>query len=177
MFKAIRQRIRDIGTLKTLCFRAEEHANRRGHREPGAEHFVLAALELQDDTAHRALSSLGITPATFDAAIEEQYRSALANMGLEVGGMPVFDEGESVPVASGPYRAQPSGQALMAVLTREIMKAEQKRDTAAPLLGAHVLLAASAAKLGVCARALEKLGVTTSQLSDAATRALGSRAA
>ena len=60
----------------------------------------------------------------------------------------------------------------MAVLTREIMKSEQKKDPAAPLLGAHVLLAASAAKFGVVSRALENLGVTTAQVSAVATRAL-----
>ena len=110
MFKAIRQRIRDMRTLKTLCFGAEEHASRRGHREPGAEHFVLAAMDLRDNTAKQALAGLGITPDAFDAAIENQYRSALTSIGLAIEGAPGLEQGMSIPIASGPTGRNPRGR-------------------------------------------------------------------
>lgn len=167
LFKAVRQRMRDAGTLKQLCFRAESLANAEGQREPGAEHFVLAALELPDATAHRAFATIGITPARFHAAIASQYRSALAHVGIHAGDFE--DDGPPLPTSRGPYRSQPSAQALMAALTRDVMKAAQAQDPTTPLLGAHVLLAAGAAKRGVCARALAALGVTFESLVTAAT--------
>ncbi len=173
MFNAVRQRLRDAGTLKTLCLRAEAHANAQGHREPGAEHFVLAALDLPDSTARSALSTLGITSDEFRLAIEQQYRSALAGIGLSIDGQAEFAaDGAAVPAGQGPYRSQASAQRLMAVLTSEVMKAEQARDGAAPLLGAHVLLAASDASRGVCARAFESLQATPAQVAAAARQAL-----
>ena len=174
MFKLIRQRLSDAKTLKALCFGAEQQANHQGQQQPGAEHFVQAALGLPDGTALQVFQQLGITAEAFDAAIESQYRSALATLGLAVDGMADLCPPRPVPTAQGPYRAQASGQALMAVLTREVMKSAQQRDAAAPLLAAHVLLAASAAQHGVCARSFQALGVSPGQLAAAATAVLAS---
>ena len=173
MFKAIRQRFRDAGTLRALHVAAEKHANSQGQREPGTEHFILAALELPDATAARAFSLLQITPDAFRSSIENQYRAALASVGLpadslaDLGGDQV-----AVPPSKGLYRAQPSARSMMDVLTHDIMKTEQQRDASAPLFGAHVLIAASAARHGVCTRTFLDLGVEPEKLRDAATRAL-----
>ena len=173
LFKAIRQRMRDAGTLKQLCFRAESLANAEGQREPGAEHFVLAALELPDGTAQQAFAALDISAGQFRAAIAEQYRSALAHVGIHADGIDELDDdGPSLPTARGPYRTQPSAQALMAVLTRDVMKPAQARDATTPLLGAHVLLAAGAAKRGVVPRSFASLGITLESLASAARLAL-----
>jgi hypothetical protein len=51
MFDRLRHRLRGVGTLKTLCEAAEQHARRAGQDQPGAEHFVLAALDLPDGSA------------------------------------------------------------------------------------------------------------------------------
>ena len=176
--KAVRQRLRDAGTLKQLCFRAESLANAEGQREPGAQHFVLAALELPDGTARQAFTTLDVTPAQFRAAIAAQYRSALAHVGIHADVIDELDDdGPSLPTARGPYRTQPSAQALMAVLTREVMKPAQARDATTPLLSAHVLLAAGAAKRGVNARAFAALGVTLESLVTAARLALDGKGA
>jgi ATP-dependent Clp protease ATP-binding subunit ClpA len=177
MLKAIRQRFRDAQTLKALCFGAEKLANGQGQREPGTEHFVLAALDLPDSTAKAAFTLLGITASDFCSAIENQYRSALASVGIAPDSLADFDvNGVQVPPARGPYRAQPSAQNMMEVLTREIMKNEQRLDSSSALLGAHVLLAASAAQHGVCTRTFRDLGVEPTQLRKAATSAIqGSR--
>ena len=173
MFNAIRQRLRDAQTLKALCFGAEKHANSQGQREPGTEHFVLAALDLPDSTAERAFSLLGITRSAYRISIEKQYHAALSSIGLPPDGVAEFDRSSfTVPPSRGPYRTQPSAQSMMDVLTREIMKNEQKADSSAPLLSAHVLLAASAAQHGVSARTFLDLGVNPAQLGKAAKVAL-----
>ena len=173
MFNAIRQRFRDAQTLRALCFRAEKHANRQGQREPGTEHFVLAALDLPDCTAGRAFSLLGITPHAYRASIDKQYVSALSSIGVPSESFAKVDDGSfAVPPSRGAYRTQPSAQSMMDVLTREVMKSEQKLDAASALLGAHVLLAASAAHRGVCARTFLDLGVEPAQLANAAKLAI-----
>ncbi|MGH6647625.1 hypothetical protein [Aquabacterium sp.] len=42
----LKQRVRDMGTIKSLCLGAEEHAQQDGQDKPGAEHFLLSALDL-----------------------------------------------------------------------------------------------------------------------------------
>lgn len=173
MFKAIRQRFRDARTLRALYVAAEKHANSQGQREPGTEHFILAALELPDTTAARAFSILEITPDDYRSSIENQYRAALLSVGLPVDSLAdLGGDSVAVPPSRGLYRTQPSAQSMMDVLTRSIMVTEQQRDAAAPLRGAHVLLAASAARHGVCTRTFLDLGVEPAKLRDAATRAL-----
>lgn len=41
MFSKIKERFRDMGTIKSLCLEAGKHANAQGQKEPGGEHFVL----------------------------------------------------------------------------------------------------------------------------------------
>lgn len=166
MFTRIRQRLKDAATIKALALRAEAQANSTGQREPGAEHFVLAALELPDTTASQVFEQLGLTPERFRAAIEEQYRTALANVGVPVDAVAGLEsEGVQVPAGRGLYRTQASAQALMTVLSRDVMPKAQERNAAAALCGAHVLVAASRATRGVCARAFEAMGVLPAQVS------------
>lgn len=157
MFTRLKRRLADMATIKTLCTAAERHANAEGRQQPGAEHFVLAALDLPDGSAAAAFRRLHADPLAFRAAIERQYAEALSGVG-GVGMLP-----DSVPVTadSGVYRAGASGQALLQALAAQD-KAGQ------PLLGAHVLLAAGAAQQGVTARALRAMGITPAALVNAA---------
>lgn len=41
MVSKIKERFRDMGTIKSLCLEAGKHANVQGQKEPGGEHFVL----------------------------------------------------------------------------------------------------------------------------------------
>ncbi|BBB97661.1 hypothetical protein ABIF38_004004 [Bradyrhizobium japonicum] len=50
MFKGIGSKLNDMGTIKFLCERAETYALQDQQREPGAEHFLLASLDLPDGT-------------------------------------------------------------------------------------------------------------------------------
>jgi len=82
MLQRIRQRLNDMRTLHRLCTRAEHHARARGQPQPGAEHFLLAAIELPDGSARRAFARVGADPDALPAAIEQQYRDALAQIGI-----------------------------------------------------------------------------------------------
>lgn len=169
MFKTIRQRFRDMGTIKALCFEAEKLANAEGQKEPGVEHFVLSALALPDGTARKAFLRIHADPDNFRAAIAKQYKDALQNMGIALPhDAEISGEATPIPTSKGPYKAQPSAQALMQTLTREIMVREQKADSTAPLLSAHVVLAATSAQYGVAARALRAMGIDPASLADAA---------
>lgn len=176
MLKTLRQRFRDARTVSRLCNGAEKHANAGGQRQPGAEHFVLAALELEDGTARQTFTSLGIDSEAFAAAIESQYRAALATVGVADSGEAGLPEAHPTAPPRGPYLAQASAQRLMSVLTGEIMKEAQQGDSSFPLLSAHVLLAASSAKHGVCVRAFEALDLDREQVGRAAQAALRQQA-
>lgn len=153
MFSSIKRRLGDMATIKALCSAAERHANAEGKQEPGAEHFVLAALELPDGSACAVFRRLHADAGQFRSAIEQQYSAALADVAIPAA--------TAVAPSAGAYRASASGQALMQELA-----AQEKAGQ--PLRGAHVLLAASAAQRGVTARALEVLGITPAALADAA---------
>lgn len=170
MFDTIKQRLRDAGTIKALSFGAEKLANVAGQKEPGAEHFVLSALELPDGTARKAFERIHADADDFRAAICRQYEDALQNIGIALPCAAVIaDEAAPVPTSTGLYKTQPSAQALMQTLTQEIMVKEQKADSAAPLLSAHVILAATAAQYGVAARAFRAMGIDPEKLAEAAT--------
>ena len=57
----------------------------------------------------------------------------------------------------------------MQILARDIMAKEHKVDSAAPLLGAHVILAATTAQYGVAIRAFRAMGIDPTKLAEAAT--------
>lgn len=165
MFESIKQRFRDMSTIKTLCLAAEQHANAAGQREPGAEHFVLAALELPDGTARKAFEHIGADPSAFRAAIARQHADALKSVGIElpsgatgVGGAPV-----AVRPGTGLYQAQASAQTMV-----QLLASQQKANAGAPLLSAHVLVAVAAARYGVAVRTLKAMGVDPAALAEAA---------
>lgn len=168
MFNTIRQRFRDMGTIKILCLDAEKLAKMEGQKEPGAEHFVLSALSLPDGTARKAFLRANADPDDFRAAIARQYEEALESIGITTP-PDATTTSESAPSPAGTiYNAQPSAQALMKTIIYEIKTKEQKDNPAAPLLGAHVLLAATTAQYGVAARAFRAMGIDSASLADAA---------
>lgn len=161
MFERIRSKFHDVGTIKRLCERAEAHALHDQQREPGAEHFLLAALDLPDGTARLAFARAGGEPDALKTAIERQYGDALLSIGLTA-------DTSTVPVSAYPgvYHAAPSGQAVM----REL--AEVRRDHA-PLLGAHVVSIVAGLSQGVVPRALRALGVDPVSLKSSADAIVG----
>jgi hypothetical protein len=181
LFNTLKQRLRDAATVGALCAEAERQARLAGQTEPGAEHFVLAALALPDGTARRSFERLGLDPAAFGAAIERQYGDALRSVGIEAPPFGVPDAEPGIPrEAKGLHRSQASAQALMRVLSQLPKAGAGMPGAQAPLLGAHVLQAACAARFGIAVRAVEAMGIDRAQLTSAAAAeiaALGAAAA
>jgi hypothetical protein len=69
---------------------------------------------------------------------------------------------------SGLYKSKPSAQSLMQTLTHEVMVENQKNNSDAPLLSAHVILAATNAQHGTTVRALRTMGIDLGMLAEAA---------
>jgi ATP-dependent Clp protease ATP-binding subunit ClpA len=165
MFETIKQRHRDMSAIKALCIAAERHANADGQKEPGAEHFVLAALESPDGTARRAFEHIQVDPYGYRAAIARQHADALKALGIDLPPGTVGAGAEDVCVAPGTglYQAQASAQTMMQQLA-----SQQKANAGATLLSAHVLVAVATAQYGVAVRALKAMGADPNALAEAA---------
>ena len=163
MFQRFRQRLRDMGTIRLLCEGAERHARGNGEPQPGAEHFLLASLDLPDGSARRAFARVHADADDFCAAVARQYEQALRSAGVEQAAWPAGDDALPEPQRPSLYRAQASGQAVMQRLA-ELRKA----DPAAPLRGAHVLLVVASMEHGVAVRSLRAMGVEPEALIAAA---------
>lgn len=160
MFRKLQRRFQSMRTLSRLCTDAEAHARLRGQAAPGAEHFLLAAIDLPEGSARRAFESVGADPSALGEAIERQYREALQAAGVQA---PLPQAAAlQAPAAASLYRARPSGQELVQALARSSKK------QAGPLLGAHVVAAVAAMPQGVAARTLRALGVDAPRLVAAA---------
>lgn len=154
MFDRLKQNFADMGTIKTLCEAAERIANAEHQKAPGAEHFVLAALELPDGSAARVFAKLGLSAETFHEALRALHRAALSAAG--VSKEQVLGSERSVPPLPRPediYRATPSGDAVLKRLA-----ALRKRGVSGPLIGVHVLEVVSTMQHGLTARAFGLLG-------------------
>lgn len=159
MFKRILLRFRDMKTIAKLIPGADREANSMGQETAGAEHFVLSALALEDNTAKNVFEKLGINAEKFKEAINTHYQQALSNLGIEQAAV----EAEPVEAGHSLHESQPSGQDLMQSLY-ELKKQDKDR----PLLSVHVLLAASTMEHGIIARTLNVLGVEREKLTNTA---------
>lgn len=157
MFQAIRSKLDNMSTIKRLCERAETYALQDQQREPGAEHFLLAALDLPDGTARLAFEQAGVEPDALRPAIERQYADALRSIGLKAD----IVAGAPMPANPGVYQTASSGREIMQEL------AASRKDHS-PLLGAHVVGIVAAMPHGVAARALRALVVDPVVLKSAA---------
>ena len=159
IFAEVRSRMRDMAGIAALCRAAEVVARAEGATEPAAEHFVLAALNMTDDSAARVWTALGQSPESFRAAIGGQFADALATIGIDADA----GDAEALPEARSPglFRASGSGQALL-----QAMAAAKRRRT--PFRAAEVLAAAATLRHGVVPRALRRLEITPEQLAAAA---------
>ena len=154
MFGRLMQTFKDMGTIKTLCEAAERIANGEQQETPGAEHFVLAALELPDGSAARVFQKLGITGDAFTEALREQHRSVLRRAGVNDAVIASSErEVPPLPRPNGLYNAAPSGQAVLKGLA-----ALRKRGVSGTLMGVHILEVVLAMQHDATARAFSLLG-------------------
>jgi hypothetical protein len=165
MFQRIKQSLKDVKTISTLCRQAEEYALSDGEREPGAEHFLLSALDLSDGTARRAFERINAHPADLRDAIARQYDDALRALGFDPNGAKELTETLPLSAKHGLYRAAPSGQEAMQALA-----ARRKGDAEIPLVGAHIVSVIAGMQHGVAARALRAMGIELNALKSAAEK-------
>jgi hypothetical protein len=161
MLQRLKQRIADMRTLKALCEGAERQANAMAEPEPGPEHFLLAALDLPDGLARRALLRAGADPSRLRAGIAAAHGSALAAAGADPA---LLGDDAPVPPVNGIYRAKGAMEGVMRSL------ADWPRAPGEPLTGAHVAAVIASSPQGTAARALKAIG------TDAATLAAAARA-
>ncbi|MCG7947574.1 MAG: Clp protease N-terminal domain-containing protein [Candidatus Thiodiazotropha taylori] len=128
-----------------------------GEEKPGAEHFVLSALNLEDGTAKRAFERLGADSGKFQAAVEKQYSEALSHIGMDPPSLDI--QPEPIETTKTFQESQASGQDLMKKLF-----ALKQQDKQHPLLGAHVLCAVADMQHGVVSRAFRVMGIKPEQL-------------
>ena len=153
MLKKLRDRFESMRAIADLSTRAEAIARRWGVVEPAAEHFLLAALEMPDNSAAQALSALGHDQASLEDAIREQHSATLAIAGIS---QEHVVEGEFIggPTDTGLYRAAATGKQLMQILSRQA-----RERNSGGFRSLQVLEAALAMRHGVVPRVLKKLGV------------------
>lgn len=161
MFNRIRLRLRDMKTISKLISGADEQANILGDEEPGAEHFVLSALNLPDGSARRVFDRIGADSDGFQAAIKKQYSDALNSVGI--CNKSIETDLEPTKSAKIFHSSKPSGQAVISLL-HTLKKADKDR----PILSAHVISVVTKMEHGVTARALKLMGIERSQLAKVA---------
>ena len=163
MLHRITRRFADMGVIKDLCLGAERHALADEQQAPGAEHFLLAALDLPDGRARRVFERVNADPAEVRSAIARQHGDALRSVGLssEAVGQ-VMAEQRPLNRRAGPYDAAASGQAVMQALARR----EDSGRT--PLSGADVVAVIASMRQGVAARAIRTMGIDPDDLGAAA---------
>ncbi|HEY5881701.1 MAG TPA: Clp protease N-terminal domain-containing protein [Nakamurella sp.] len=154
MLSGLRRARADIATMNVLFPSAERIARADGVDRPGAEHLLLAALDLDDGIALAALAENGVDRQQLHDAIRAQHTAALRSVGVEVDDAAI-DRLIPPPVApAGVYRSQGSMQDLFQ------RSAELAKAAGRPLLSGDVLMAALDADHGTVAPPLSALRST-----------------
>lgn len=164
LIRRVRRRRRDIATLKGILEGAEKHASGRGDERVGAEHMLLAALDLPEDTAHQAFVAVGADSAEFAGAISAQHAQALDDVGVSPGLDP--------ETTSAPVKRVSTFDATFEAAIQAAYRAHEKGGS---LCGAHIVAGVCAVEHGVAARAFDAMGVSREQLSEAAVATAASR--
>ena len=163
--------LRDMRTISGLLTDAERRARAMGEEQPGAEHLLLAALDLSDGSARRTFERLGVDPDRLGAALGSLDVEALVAIGIE----PRRAERLRQPVPLDP--AAGSGVYRSAASAREAFQAAGAlaRSEKVPLVGAHVVAAVADMAHGTAPRVLAAMGVDRSALAAAARDELDGR--
>ena len=148
--------------MNLLLPAAETIAHQMGEPEPGAEHLVLAALDLPDGSARRAFVRAGADPDRFRDALSAQHADALRSIGIDAPDDQLDGHIPAPARPSGPLRSRGS---LHKVFRRVVKLVRKERSQ---LYGAYVVLVASETDTGTVARALSHMQVEPNRLAAAA---------
>ncbi|WP_019875347.1 Clp protease N-terminal domain-containing protein [Sporichthya polymorpha] len=158
MFGKLRRAKADLTLMNHLLPAAERDAQAEGVDRPGAEHLVLAALDLPDGRAAAALRAVGVSAEDLRGAIRAEHAEAVAGVGLDVDENAIDAALPPPGSPRGPYR---SAGSLQTVFQRAVALAKADRS---PLCSGFVLRAALEGERGTLAGALERLGVDRAAL-------------
>ncbi|SHN47253.1 Clp protease N-terminal domain-containing protein [Cryptosporangium aurantiacum] len=164
---SLRTKFADMSLMKTLFTAAEQEAARTGEGPPAAEHLLLAALALPDDSGRRALGTFDRTADDVRNAIGAVHADALRSVGVEAGPDGRGSVSTPAPPSRGPYRSTGS---LQVAFQRAVELS--KRDGASGIRAAHLVIAVAEPEHGTTARVMEHLGVDRAALITAASEAL-----
>lgn len=166
MFDKLRRARADLATMHVLLPAAERMARAEGIDEPGAEHLLLAALDLDDGIARRALGRFHLEPADVRAGIVGHHEEALRAVGVIADDNAITAALPDGGRARGLYRAQASARQAF---QQAVALAGRER---AAVTSGHLLLAVTEPEHGTVARVLEHLGVDRDQLREHTRRLL-----
>lgn len=155
--------LRQMRAIKDLLTEAEREARAMGEVEPGAEHLLLAAMDLGDGTAARAMERFEVDRDRLRAAIAEHHAAALASVGVDPAAAAALAAPQPLapPDGDGIYRSGASAQEAF-----RAAGALARRDRR--FLGAHVVIAVAEMEAGTSTGVLERLGVDRAALAGAA---------
>lgn len=156
--------LRDMRAISSLLTDAERRARAMGEEQPGAEHLLLAALDLPDGSARRAFARLGVDPDRLEAALANQDVEVLVAIGVDPRHAERLRQPAPLapPTGSGVYRSTASAQEAFQAA------GALARSQKAPFVGAHVVAAAAGMEHGTVPRLLAAIGVERSALAAAA---------
>jgi len=154
-----------IRLMNSLFLAAEEEAHRVGEPRPGAEHLVLAAMDMPDGTARRALARVGADPDAFRAALERLHDHDLRAAGITVDSG-FADVGTDEPSGS----RRPFTKAPPAPAAQKLFKTAAKlaRKDKADLYGAYILVVAARTENGTTARTFRSMDLDLNLVESAA---------
>ena len=158
----LRTALQDTRLIAALLTTAEQEARAVGDAEPGAEHLLVAALLVDDPSAHEALGSIS---ATVDAAAVRAAIVAVHAASLDAVGVTSPDLDAALPPGQGVYRSEVSAQEVF-----QRARALSRRSRTG-LRSAHVLLATAERERGTVARVLEHLALDRADVAAAAVPA------
>ena len=165
LFKRLKLRLSDMGTIIRLSLGALRYAHRSGEESYGAEHLLLSAFDLPDGTVCRVFERIGKSQAEIDQAIKKQYQQALSDIGIDTSHIDLDINTQEPRPKRKLHEAKPSAPTIMNLLA-EMQKTDKipplgleakpsaqtlmrklsdlrKTDKDIPLLGIHVLEALS----------------------------------
>ena len=166
MFSKLRRAKHDLKTMNELFPNAELIARNEGAPKPAAEHLLLAAIDLDDNTASDALGEFGVDRPALREAIKTQHSETLLNIGLAVDDDAIDAVLPQPTTPTGLYQSEGSAQRLF---QRAVALAKLDRSN---LYSGHVLIAATELEEGTLARSLRHLAIDPTILRSVTKRRL-----
>lgn len=146
---------------------AERIARADGIDQPGAEHLLLAAFDLDDGIVRGAFEAFGVDGPALRAAVAGQHEEALRAIGVVADDNAIDAALPGRDAPRGVYRSQGS---MQTAFRRAVDLAKGEK---VPLDGGHLLRATTEGDRGTVARTLEHLGVDRELLRERVRRGVG----